>query len=374
MESATRKPWRHPDPNPAVLRRLYVEERRTERDIARLLGISRAHVADALAGAGIGRRRSAKPCPVDTRTLARLYRAPGANVGALARRFQVSDATVQRWLADAGLLVADPAIDHELLRQLYVERHRTVEEIARKFQVSRARVQRELAVAAIPARSNHAQRPRANRAKLTDTRLRRLYVKEQQSVLEVADLFGVSSEYVSKRLRELGLIKRSSGRFGSRGPMPTEKLRELAAELYCSGLTMRAVGSELEVSVGTVRRALHEAQVPVRRSGPRCYEEPARTLIDDLYADPGVRRVLQRHQVRIPERWAPTGPFESLAPLPLSGELLVDLYEEVGLALLHIAMVLGAGQEAVRQGLLRAGVELRPRSELAPWTARRAEA
>lgn len=368
-----RKPWRHPDPDPVVLRRLYVQEHRTERDIAQLLGISRAHVADALAAAGIERRRSAKPCPVGARTLARLYRAPGASAGSLARHFGVASATILRWLAEVGLLAADPAIDHGLLRKLYVERRRTVEEVAQKLQVSRARVQRELAVAGIPARSNHARRPRGNRARLTDARLRRLYVNEQRGVLEIAELFGVSTEYLSKRLRELGLIKRSPGSFGSRGPMPIEKLRELAAELYGSGLTMREVGGELEVSVSTVRQALHDAQVPVRRSGGRSFEDPPRTLIDDLYADRAVCRVLRRHGVRIPESWAPTGPFESLAPLPVSGELLADLYDEVGLAMLHIAMVLGVGQEAVRRGLLRAGVELRPRSELAPWTARRAQ-
>jgi len=61
--------WRGPDPDPAVVGRLYVQDKRTETEIAVLLSISRARVAAILRDAGIGRRTSRKDCPVDADTL-----------------------------------------------------------------------------------------------------------------------------------------------------------------------------------------------------------------------------------------------------------------------------------------------------------------
>src|SRR5487761_320742 len=369
---ATPRPWwSDPDPDPAVLHRLYVDDGRTEREIARLLGISQQHVAASLAEAGIERRTVRRPCPVDPQTLADLYSAPDATVASLSRRFAAAAATVRRWLADAGLVPPDPAINLGRLRRLYVDQRLTVAEVARRLGISRARVERELVVAGIGARSNHYRPPRGKRAALTDARLERLYLKQRLPIQAIAERIGVSTLYVQKRLREVGLVKRL-GSFTPRCPVPRDELRRRATELYETGVNMQSVGRELGVSAQTVRRALHEARVPVRRSGPRGHEEPAKTLVDDLYADPDVVATLRRHQVAIPGDWAPTGPFESLAPLPLSHELLRELYEEIGLAMVHIALLLGVGNGAVRAGLVATGLQLRPATQPAPWTLRRA--
>ena len=369
--STQRRWWSDPDPDPEVLRRLYVDDGRTEGEIARLLSISQAHLAASLADAGIERRTGRRLCPVDARTLAELYSAPGATVASLSRGFHAASDTVQRWLADAGLLPADPRIDHARLRRLYVDRRLTVAEVADTLGIPRARVQRELVLAGVGLRSNHHRPPRGKRAALTDARLERLYLKQRLSIQAIAERTGVSTLYVQKRLREVGLVKRL-GSFTPHCPIPPDELRRRAAELYETGLSMHSVGRELGVSGQTVRRALHEARVPVRRSGPRSHEEPARTLVDDLYADPDVVAALRRNQVAIPSEWAPTGPFECLAPLPLSEELLRELYEEIGLAVVHISLLLGVGNGAARAGLLGAGSLARRSRIPAPWTLRRA--
>ena len=100
------------DPDVKTLWRLYVGEHRTEREIAQLLGVSRSRVAEAMAKAGIERRTPNRACPVSTRGLEKAFAAPGATIAGLARRFGVSDATVSRWLAEAGFLPSDPSIDH----------------------------------------------------------------------------------------------------------------------------------------------------------------------------------------------------------------------------------------------------------------------
>jgi hypothetical protein len=353
-----------------TLRLLYVDEHRTEREIAQLLSVSRGRIAEAMDKAGIERRSPNRVCPVSTAVLRRAFTSPGATVASLSRGFDASDATVARWLAEAGLLPPDTSIDHRRLETLYVDQLLTIAEVAEKLRISPARVSRELVVAGISVRPATVRRPRGNRAKVTDKRLFDLYVTKKLNVVETAATIGVSTEYLSKRLHQVGLTKRP-GTFTPRGPWDPDNLRDEAARLYEGGMTMKAVGDELGVSVGTVRVALHQARVQVRRGGFASHSDEGRNLLDDLYGDPKIVKVLARCGVVVPEVWSPVGPFESLAPLPLPTRLVRELYEGVGLPILHMSLLLGVGQGAVRTGLRAAGVVLRPAGLDAPWTTRR---
>jgi len=90
-------------PDMKTLRLLYVDEGRTEAEVAQLLGISRSRVAEAMEQAGIERRTTQRICPVSAEDLGSAFGAPSSTIASLARRFRVSDATAARWLADAGL-------------------------------------------------------------------------------------------------------------------------------------------------------------------------------------------------------------------------------------------------------------------------------
>jgi len=109
--------------------------------------------------------------------------------------------------------------------------------------------------------------------------------------------------------------------------------------------------------------------VPERRGGFNSNMDEGRTLLDGLYADPTIRKVLARYRVVVPETWTPTGPFEALAPLPLDDRTVRALYEDVGLPVFHMTLLMGVGLGAVRGALTMAGVALRAASEPAPWTA-----
>jgi len=136
-----------------------------------LLGVSRSRVAESMQQAGIERRSSNRACPVSAAGLRKAFAAPGATIASLARRFGVSDATVARWLAEAGLLRPDPSIDHHRLEKLYVDQALSIAEVAEKLRISPARVARELVVAGSDIRPHTVRRPRGNRAKVTDRRL-----------------------------------------------------------------------------------------------------------------------------------------------------------------------------------------------------------
>lgn len=82
-------------------------------------------------------------------------------------------------------------------------------------------------------------------------------------------------------------------------------------------------------------------------------------LLDDLLRDAKIVKVLTGHGVLVPEEWHPTGPLEPLAPMPIRTGLVTELYEGVGLPILHMSLHLRVGQGAVRSGLKAAGVDLR---------------
>ncbi len=122
--------WRGQDPDPELVRRMLVDEGRTEVEIAAAMKISRARLAAVLTELGVDRgRRVRRVCPVGEADL-RVLLEQGATVASLARRFSVAKVTVQRWLAGAGLLLPDPAVAVDALRRLYVEQGRTVGEVA----------------------------------------------------------------------------------------------------------------------------------------------------------------------------------------------------------------------------------------------------
>ncbi len=363
---------------------MFLDEGRTEVEIAAAMKISRARLAAALTELGVDRGgRVRRVCPVGDADL-RVLLEQGATVASLARRFSIAKVTVQRWLAGAGLLLADPAVDVAALRRLYVEQGLTIGEVAAALGLPRARVEVALAVAVavavavagIPARRRTERQPSGRRAKVTDEMLRELYSRPEVTVRALVERFGVSEDYLRRRLHALGLTRRP-GTFAPRLPSPTRQgLADRAPTLYQQGWTLKQIAEQLGTSVSTVRAALVAARVPVRGAGggPRSSERPARVLLDDLYADPDIVAVLAEHGVRRPGAagWKRTGARQSYAPLPLTAGLLAALYLDVGLATSDIALLCGVGNNMVSSGLHEHNVELGPAKIASPWRQRHA--
>lgn len=365
--------WHGPEPLHTQVLRLYVDERRGEREIAVALGISRARVAAVLDAEKVARGQWARvACPLTVEQLGAEIRA-GGTAASLAREHGVSADTARRWLADAGLLDPDPALPPDLLRDLYLTQRQSTRQITAQTGVSRARVSHALAAAGIPARTRADRHGGGRRDAVTDQLLTALYVEQGLTLRQIATQLGVSTGYLSRRVRELALVKRP-GRFGSRTGYGRDDLGQRAADLYGQGLGVGQVGRQLGVSGTTIVRALHEARIPLRGGGWRGRGQSPRTLLDDLYGDPAIADCLRRHQVKSPDPagdWTPATRWESYAPLPLAPQLLRELYDDIGLALSHIALLCGVGVSAVRNGLRAAGVSLRPGGVPCPWNQQR---
>lgn len=362
---------KQPAAEPAAAAALYAEGR-TEREIAVELGVSRQRIADALAAAGVARREPGRPCPVDRDELHRLVVEEGLNQTQLARRFHAASGTVSRWLAECGLGMPDSRVDPGRLRELYVTQNLTTREVGVELGISHNRVIRELELAGIPRRSRHDRRPREARAEVTKEAMEELYVRRGLTVRELTEVFGVSDEYLRKRLRELGLAKRP-GSFRPKLARDRADLMADAVELYAPpGTTMRDVAEELGISATIVRELLHEAGATVRPPG-RHPIGTERRVLRDLYRDPDVVDVLDRFSVVVqdPRRWSRPGPFETVAPWPLPAELLEELYARLGLSAFHIGLLCGFGALAVLNRLRALGIDVRPAGQPCPWTQRR---
>jgi len=237
--------WRGQDPDLEVVRRMFLDEGRTEVEIAAALGVSRARLAAVLTELGVDRgRRVRRVCPVGEADL-RVLLEQGVTVAGLACRFGVAKVTVQRWLAGAGLLLPDPAVGGEELRRLYVEQGLTSREVAAALGPGRARVEVALAVAGIPARRRTERQPSGRRAGVTAEMLRELYSRPEVTVRALVARFGVSQDYLRRRLHALGLARRP-GTFAPRLSGPTRQgLAGRATTLYRQGWTLKP-GSTVE--------------------------------------------------------------------------------------------------------------------------------
>ena len=182
----------------------------------------------------------------------------------------MSVGVARRWCAAAGLLGADEGLPEALLRDLYVVQGKSSRQIAVELGVNRARVLQALAGYGIPARDRGAQHRGGGRDAVTDEVLTELQGVQQLTISEIAGRFQVSTSYVARRVRGLGLVRRP-GDFGSRTGYDAVELTRLAADLYEEGNTLKQVGQRLGVSPGTVAAVLHKAQVPMRgrRRTPR---------------------------------------------------------------------------------------------------------
>ena len=152
-------------PCEVLARKLYTENHYTVNEIAKLLSVKRSRVAATLKAAGVEWRTHRKKCPVDEPQLRMMVEAGTGTPAQLARTYGVAHNTAARWLADAGLLPADPGINEDDLRELYVTQQLPTREVAAKLGVNKSRVLRALATAGIPARPREIKRKRDTASK-----------------------------------------------------------------------------------------------------------------------------------------------------------------------------------------------------------------
>ena len=196
-----------------------------------------------------------------------------------------------------------------------------------------------------------------------------LYLQQQMPSTQIAELTGIPDRTVRARLRARGVPMRTRGRY-NREDRVTIAPDDLSALYVQAGLSADEAGKLLGVSRHIVLRSAHDQRVPVRIGGPPPRRGPSEIeLLTALYADPQIRRVLNRHGVPVVTL---AGPIWKRFPVPqqLTTELVTDLYEGCGLSLHHIELLTGRPADAAGAVLRASGIQLRPAGGRSPFMHR----
>jgi hypothetical protein len=236
----------------------------------------------------------------------------------------------------------------------------------------RGRITRLLREADIMVRPGGAGRQltrRTTESKRLDKLMARLYLEQQMSTTQIAELTGIPDHTVLYRLRARGVSIRTRGR-NNREDRTVVSEESLAAAYVNTELSAAEAGKLLGVSGNIVLRSAHDQGLPVRVGGSPPSRGPSEIeLLAAMYANSEVRRVLDRHGVPVVER---PGPICERFPVPhrLSQALVADLYEGCGLSLRQIEMLTGRPAAAARALLRSSGIMLRPAGGRSPFMRR----
>jgi hypothetical protein len=267
--------------------------------------------------------------------------------------------------------VPQDADEAERVRHLYLCQGLSTHRIAGLAGLSRRRVGRLLkqaGVAVTPRGAGRSRRPSAELAALAET-MEDLYVRQRLTSAQIAALSSIPERTVRDRLRARGVAMRTRGKH-DREDRRTVPVSDLNALYVRAGLPAAQVGQRLGVPGRVVLRAAHDYGIPVRVGGPPPRGGPVQIeLVRALYADPLVRRALDRHGMR---RVPAGGPISLRFPVPVrvGPELAQELYESCGLGLHHIELLSGQPAETVRAALRARGVRLRSPGGRSPFLRR----
>lgn len=258
-----------------------------------------------------------------------------------------------------------------LVTHLYVCKGLSTYAIGELTGIGRQRVGRMLARAGVPVkpRGEGRTRPRDDRREALDRLMARLYLESGLSSAQISAMTGVPERTVRQRLRAGGVRMRTRGRLNreDRAAAPAEALLRLYVR---GGLSAAETGRLLGTSRQVVLRSAHDDGLPVRIGGPEPSHGPAEIeLVDALYADPLVRQTLARHGVA---SRPPGGPIwlRFPVPVPLSPELVAELYIQCGLAARHIELLTGQPSQTVLRLLGSQRIPRRPPGGRSPFMRR----
>jgi hypothetical protein len=259
----------------------------------------------------------------------------------------------------------------QLVTHLYVCNGLSTYRIGELTGISRQRVGRMLARAgvAVKPRGEGRARSRDDQQAALDRQMARLYLESGLSSAQISAVTGVPQRTVRQRLRAAGVRMRTRGQL-NREDRKAAATDELLRFYVGGGLSAAETGRLLGMSGQVVLRSAHDEGIPVRVGGPEPRHGPAEIeLVDALYAEPLVRQSLARHGVAPRPAGGPIW-LRFPVPVPLSPELLAELYLQCGLAARHIELLTGQPSQTVLRKLQARGVTRRPAGGRTPFMRR----
>jgi DNA-binding MarR family transcriptional regulator len=216
-QEADGQPWQRR----AVLERLYVDQGKSQSEIADELGCTRSTVSRWLDKHDIGTREKGDPKVQgetpwrDEDTLRELYLDEELTTYEIGDRLGCQDTTVARWLRNYGIEVRKRGGKHppkhpklsngEWLRDQYHRKRRSTKDIADQLDVSPSNVRRWMNRAGVELHGQLLKYPTLN----DEEKLREWYEDEILDTNEIADRIGCSQSAVCHHMDRLGIERRS---------------------------------------------------------------------------------------------------------------------------------------------------------------------
>ncbi len=190
-----------------TLTRLYIKEKRSLRAIAKMYGLSPSTVHYRSIKYGIKLRENIglKRIALKKSVLKKLYVKEGRSSKEVAEMLSCSPATVLKRCKEYGIplrIKRTEGLSKALLQKLYVKEGKTLREIAKIQGCSFEPVRKRCKQFGIPLR-----KPGSKILGINELALGRLYIKEDKSIPEIAKILDCSVGLIYKRVKQFGLKK-----------------------------------------------------------------------------------------------------------------------------------------------------------------------
>ena len=286
------------------LQELYYDKNRTTYEIAELFGVDSATISNWMKKAGIERRNPSEARFVSLgkkvekpsdELLHRWYLDEGMSTYEIGGVIRVSSSTVIKWLREAGIPVRHDYHEihgydfekpsDEQLRRWYIDEKKSTVEIGEIVGVTHGTISSWLKQAMIPIRDTREQifaRFGKEIEKPSKEQLRKWYEDENMSTYEIAEIFGVSHSAISRWLKEEGIkIKDWREKMGYDFEMPSND--QLWMWYIDEKKSPGEIGELVGVSSSTILNWLTKAGIPKKEWREAMGYDFVRPPTEELY-------------------------------------------------------------------------------------------
>ena len=242
-------------------------------------------------------------------------------------------------------------LDDEEIRKLYIEEGLTTVQIGKKLGTSATTIHKRLKEQGIKGRNKRIH------DNLDDEKIKKLYIKEGLTTYQIGEKFGVSYNTINKRLKKQG-VKVQSKRI--RDDLDDEEIKKLYIK---KGLTIYQIGEKFGASPNTINKKLKEQGVEVRNKRTRDDlddEEIRKLYIEKRLTTVQIGKKLETSVTTINKRLKEQGikGRDKRIRDDLDDEEIKKLYIEEGLTTVQIGERFGVSYNTINKRLKEQGVKV----------------